>query len=43
MAYALTYAGTSGNQYMDCMVKLKEITKIRLNKMITSEPIIEII
>ena len=43
MAYALTYAGTSGNEYMDCMIKLKEITKIRLNKMIASEPIIEII
>ena len=43
MAYTLTYADTSGNEYIDYMVKLKEITKIRLNKMIASEPIIEII
>lgn len=41
---AWTYAGTSGNKYIiDCMVQLKEITKLRLNKMIASEPIIEII
>jgi hypothetical protein len=44
MAYAWTYTGTSGNEYIiDCMVQLKEITKLRLNKMIATEPIIEII
>ena len=39
MAYTLTYDDTSGNQYIDYMQELKEITKIRLNKMIASEPI----
>jgi hypothetical protein len=40
IAYTLTYGDV---EYIDYMIKLKEITKIRLNKMIASEPIIEII
>ncbi len=43
MAYTLTYGDTSANEYIDYMVKLKEITKIRLNKLIATEPITEII
>jgi len=43
MAYILTYGNTSSYGYVDYMEKLKKITKIRLNKMIASEPIIEII
>ena len=40
IAYTLTYGDV---EYMDYVIKLKEITKNRLNKMIASEPIIEII
>jgi len=40
MAYTLTYGDTSSNEYIDYMVKLKEITKNRLNKMIADEPIL---
>lgn len=40
IAYTLTYGDV---EYIDYVIKLKEITKIRLNKMIASEPIIEII
>jgi hypothetical protein len=43
MAYILTYGNTSSYGYVDYMEKLKKITKIRLNKMIASEPIIETI
>jgi hypothetical protein len=43
IAYTLTYGDTSGNEYIDYMIKLKEITKNRLNKMIASEPTIETI
>jgi hypothetical protein len=43
MAYTLTYGDTSANEYIDYMVKLKEITKNRLNKMIATEHITEII
>ena len=43
MAYTLTYGDTSQNEYINLMEKLKSITKIRLNKMIASEPVIEII
>jgi len=39
----LTYGNTSSYGYVDYMEKLKKITKIRLNKMIASEPIIETI
>ena len=38
MAYTLTYDDTSGNQYVSYMQELKNITKIRLNNMIASEP-----
>ena len=40
IAYTLTYGDV---EYIDYVIKLKEITKIRLNKMIASEPVIEII
>jgi hypothetical protein len=40
MAYTLTYGDEMGNEYIDYMVKLKEITKNRLNKLIETEPII---
>ena len=40
IAYILTYRDV---EYIDYVIKLKEITKIRLNKMIASEPITEII
>jgi hypothetical protein len=40
IAYTLTYGDV---EYIDYVIKLKEITKNRLNKMIASEPIIEII
>ena len=40
MAYTLTYGDTLSNEYIDYMVKLKEITKNRLNKIIADEPII---
>lgn len=43
MAYTLTYGDTSGNEYIDYMENLKAITKIRLNRLIASEPITEII
>jgi len=43
MAYILTYGNTSSYGYVDYVIKLKELTKIRLNKMIASEPIIETI
>jgi len=39
IAYTLTY----GDEGLEHMEKLKALTKIRLNKMIASEPIIEII
>jgi hypothetical protein len=39
MAYTLTYGDETGNQYIDNMQKIKAITKIRLNKMIETEPI----
>jgi hypothetical protein len=39
IAYTLTY----GDEGLEHMEKLKEITKIRLNKMIATEPVIEII
>ncbi len=35
IAYTLTYGDV---EYIDYVIKLKEITKIRLNKMIASEP-----
>ena len=38
MAYILTYGDTSSYGYVDYMEKIKEITKIRLNNMIASEP-----
>jgi hypothetical protein len=40
IAYTLTYGDV---EYIDYLIKLKEITKKRLNKMIASEPIIETI
>lgn len=40
IAYTLTYGDV---EYIDYVIKLKEITKNRLNKMIASEPITEII
>ncbi len=40
IAYTLTYGDV---EYMDYVIKLKAITKNRLNKMIASEPIPEII
>lgn len=40
IAYTLTYGDV---EYIDYVIKLKEITKNRLNKMIASEPIIEVI
>lgn len=40
IAYTLTYGDV---EYIDYVIKLKEITKIRLNNMIASEPIIETI
>jgi hypothetical protein len=40
IAYTLTYGDV---EYIDYVIKLKEIIKNRLNKMIASEPIIEII
>jgi|688.fasta_scaffold263846_3 hypothetical protein len=43
MAYILTYGDTSSYGYVDYMEKIKTITKNKLNKMIASEPIIEII
>ena len=43
MAYILTYGNTSSYGYVDYMEKIKTITKNKLNKMIASEPIIEII
>jgi hypothetical protein len=39
----LTYGDTSSYGYVDYMEKIKTITKNKLNKMIASEPIIEII
>ena len=41
IAYTLTYGGDLST--INYIKKLKEITKIRLNKMIASEPVIEII
>jgi hypothetical protein len=41
IAYTLTYGGDLST--INYIEKLKEITKIRLNKMISSEPVIEII
>ena len=41
IAYTLTYGGDLST--IDYIKKLKEVTKIRLNKMIASEPIIEFI
>lgn len=38
MAYTLTYGDETGNEYVDYMQKIKAITKIRLNKMIETEP-----
>ena len=43
MAYILTYGDTSSYGYVDYMEKIKAITKIRLNKMIASEPVTEFI
>lgn len=40
IAYTLTYGDV---EYLDYVIKLKEITKIRLNKMIDTEPITELI
>lgn len=40
MAYTLTYGDETGNEYIDYMQKIKAITKIRLNKMVETEPII---
>lgn len=40
IAYTLTYGDI---EYFDYVIKLKELTKIRLNRMIASEPIIEVI
>ena len=40
IAYTLTYGDV---EYIDYVIKLKEITKNRLNKMIASEPTIETI
>jgi hypothetical protein len=40
IAYTLTYGDV---EYVDYVIKLKEITKNRLNKMIATEPITEII
>ena len=41
IAYTLTYGGDLST--LNYIEKLKEITKIRLNRMIASEPIIEVI
>ena len=41
IAYTLTYGGDLST--INYIEKLKEITKIRLNKMIATEPVIEII
>ena len=38
MAYTLTYGDETGNECVDYMQKIKAITKIRLNKMIETEP-----
>ena len=41
IAYTLTYGGDLST--LNYIEKLKELTKIRLNRMIASEPIIEVI